>query len=102
MEVVSGSASDRNDTGNEEGASVPAMEATGASGIEEISPDLLKNTPLNIARLEDVIEQCEGRQKYLAHTRSPSDGGDVRWYFCKVPLADNGRPSVTSLEIKFC
>ncbi|KAF3446704.1 hypothetical protein FNV43_RR11884 [Rhamnella rubrinervis] len=89
MEVVSGSASDRNDTGNEQGASVPDMEATGARGIEEISPDLLKNTPSNIARLEDVIEQCEGRQKYLAHTRSPSDGGDVRWYFCEVPLADN-------------
>ncbi|XP_061946303.1 phospholipase SGR2-like isoform X3 [Populus nigra] len=56
---------------------------------EEILPDLLKNTPSNIARLEDVIENCKGRQKYLAQTRSPSDGGDVRWYFCKVPLAEN-------------
>lgn len=62
----------------------------GASGVEETSPDLLKNTPYNIARLEDVIEHCKGRQKYLAQTRSPSDGGDVRWYFCKVPLAENG------------
>ncbi|WRX31107.1 DDHD domain - like 1 [Theobroma cacao] len=61
----------------------------GASGVEETSPDLLKNTPYNIARLEDVIEHCKGRQKYLAQTRSPSDGGDVRWYFCKVPLAEN-------------
>ncbi|KAK9162095.1 hypothetical protein Syun_002997 [Stephania yunnanensis] len=58
-------------------------------GIEETSPDLLKNTPSNIARLEDVIEQCSGRQKYLAQTNSPSDGRDVRWYFCKVPLAEN-------------
>ncbi|OMO89133.1 Shoot gravitropism [Corchorus capsularis] len=57
--------------------------------VEETSPDLLKNTPYNIARLEDVIEHCKGRQKYLAQTRSPSDGGDVRWYFCKVPLAEN-------------
>ncbi|KAF9661517.1 hypothetical protein SADUNF_Sadunf19G0077100 [Salix dunnii] len=56
---------------------------------EEILPDLLKNTPSNIARLEDVIEHCKGRQKYLAQTSSPSDGGDVRWYFCKVPLVEN-------------
>ncbi|XP_062153849.1 phospholipase SGR2 isoform X4 [Alnus glutinosa] len=63
--------------------------ATGSSGAEETSSDLLKNTPSNIARLEDVIEHCKGRQKYLARTRSPSDGGDVRWYFCEVPLAEN-------------
>ncbi|GLT32961.1 hypothetical protein SLA2020_075880 [Shorea laevis] len=61
----------------------------GESGVEETAPDLLKNTPSNIARLEDVIEHCKGRQKYLAQTRSPSDGGDVRWYFYKVPLAEN-------------
>lgn len=59
-----------------------------ADEVEEISPDLLKNTPSNIARLEDLIEQCNSRQKYLARTRSPSDGEDVRWYFCKVPLAE--------------
>ncbi|KAJ0233122.1 Phospholipase SGR2 [Hirschfeldia incana] len=57
--------------------------------VNTTSQDLLKNTPSNIARLEDVIEQCRGRQKYLAQTSSPSDGSDVRWYFCKVPLADN-------------
>ncbi|XP_052733810.1 phospholipase SGR2 isoform X4 [Vigna angularis] len=56
---------------------------------EEIRPDLLKNTPSNIARLEDVIEHSKARQKYLAQTSSPSDGGDVRWYFCKIPLAPN-------------
>ncbi|KAG7656080.1 Alpha/Beta hydrolase fold [Arabidopsis suecica] len=61
----------------------------GTREVNETSPDLLKNTPSNIARLEDVIEQCHGRQKYLAQTRSPSDGSDVRWYFCKVPLAEN-------------
>ncbi|CAN8313834.1 unnamed protein product [Cochlearia groenlandica] len=61
----------------------------GTTKLNETSPDLLKNTPSNIARLEDVIEQCRGRQKYLAQTRSPSDGSDVRWYFCKVPLAEN-------------
>ncbi|PKI55011.1 hypothetical protein CRG98_024611 [Punica granatum] len=64
-------------------------EAAGSSGIEETSPDLLRNTPSNIARLEDVIEHSKGRQKYLAQTGSPSDGSDVRWYFCKVPLAEN-------------
>ncbi|CAG7897535.1 unnamed protein product [Brassica rapa] len=57
--------------------------------VNTTSPDLLKNTPSNIARLEDVIEQCRGRQKYLAQTTSPSDGSDVRWYFCKVPLAEH-------------
>lgn len=51
--------------------------------------DMLRNTPSNIRRLTDEIEQCEGRQKYLAQTRSPSDGGDVRWYFSKVPMAEN-------------
>ncbi|XP_056683543.1 phospholipase SGR2 isoform X2 [Spinacia oleracea] len=63
-----------------------------ASVIEEeaeTNPDLLKNTPSNIRRLADEIEQFEGRQKYLAQTRSNSDGGDVRWYFCKVPLGLN-------------
>ncbi|OMP07952.1 hypothetical protein COLO4_06915 [Corchorus olitorius] len=57
--------------------------------VEETSPDLLKNTPYNIARLEDVIEHCKGRQKYLAQTRSPSDGGDVRW-----------KPGITELEVE--
>ncbi|XP_068647441.1 phospholipase SGR2 [Aristolochia californica] len=66
---------------------VPATEAS----IQEAppDPDSLKNTPSNIARLEDVIEHCEARSKYLARTKSPSDGEDVRWYFCKAPLAEN-------------
>ncbi|KAH9781604.1 phospholipase SGR2 [Citrus sinensis] len=55
----------------------------------ETNAELLKNTPSNIARLEDEIEHCKGRQKYLAQTRSPSDGGDVRWYFSKFPLLPN-------------
>ncbi|XP_074340149.1 phospholipase SGR2 isoform X2 [Apium graveolens] len=56
---------------------------------EETSVEMLKNTPSNIRRLVDEIEQCEGRHKYLAQTTSPFDGGDVRWYFCKVPLPEN-------------
>ncbi|TVU43733.1 hypothetical protein EJB05_10223, partial [Eragrostis curvula] len=52
------------------------------------SPDSLRNTPSNIARLEDAIENCAARRKYLARTKSPSDGEDVRWYFCKLPLGD--------------
>ncbi|XP_027353699.1 phospholipase SGR2 isoform X2 [Abrus precatorius] len=56
-------------------------------GVDATTPDLLKNTPSNIARLEDVIEHSKARHKYLAQTASPSDGGDVRWYFCKIPLA---------------
>jgi hypothetical protein len=47
------------------------------------SPDSLRNTPSNIARLEDAIEHCAARRKYLARTKSPSDGEDVRWYSCK-------------------
>uniref|UniRef100_A0A7N0UND7 DDHD domain-containing protein n=1 Tax=Kalanchoe fedtschenkoi TaxID=63787 RepID=A0A7N0UND7_KALFE len=67
---------------------------------DDLAPDSLKNTPSNIQRLEDEIEQHKGRQKYLAHTTSPSDGGDVRWYFCKVPLADNElAASVPRMEI---
>ncbi|KAF9608531.1 hypothetical protein IFM89_009897 [Coptis chinensis] len=56
---------------------------------EEARIDLLKNTPSNIARLEDVIDQCKARQKYLAQTKSSCDGEDVRWYFCKLPLSPN-------------
>lgn len=52
--------------------------------------NMLRNTPSNIRRLADEIQQCEGRTKYLAHTKSPSDGGDVRWYFRKVPMEKNG------------
>ena len=65
------------------------MEANPEASVEA-TPDLLRNTPSNIARLEDVIEHSEGLQKYHAQTTSPSDGGDVRWYFCKVPLALKG------------
>ncbi|KAL8516477.1 hypothetical protein ACS0TY_014943 [Phlomoides rotata] len=65
------------------------MGTTGADEAEQISIDMLKNTPSNIRRLANEIEQCEGRQKYLAHTRSPSDGGDLRWYFCRTPLGVN-------------
>ncbi|XP_057772583.1 phospholipase SGR2-like isoform X2 [Salvia miltiorrhiza] len=62
----------------------------GTGSVDEVtSLDMLKNTPSNIRRLAHEIEQCVGRQKYLARTRSPSDGGDFRWYFCKVPLAEN-------------
>ncbi|KAI3754275.1 hypothetical protein L1987_54055 [Smallanthus sonchifolius] len=64
----------------------------GSSGeYEEMrtSADMLRNTPSNIRRLANEIQQCEGRQKYLAQTRSPSDGGDVRWYFSKIPMAEN-------------
>lgn len=73
--------------GGDDGPSVSG--ATKSSESEQTAIDMLKNTPSNIRRLADEIEQCEGRQKYLAQTRSPSDGGDVRWYFCKVPLAGN-------------
>ncbi|KAI8002525.1 Phospholipase SGR2 [Camellia lanceoleosa] len=71
----------------EAGATAP--EASSSHGIEETNPERLKNTPSNIRRLANEIQQCEGRQKYLTQTTSPSDGGDVRWYFCKVPLGDN-------------
>lgn len=64
----------------------------------ESFPDLLKNTPSNIARLEDEIEQCKGHQKYLAQTLSPSDGSDVRWYFNKVPLGENGNSYILSFS----
>nr|XP_043630701.1 phospholipase SGR2-like isoform X2 [Erigeron canadensis] len=50
---------------------------------------MLRNTPSNIRRLIGEIQQFEGRQKYLAQTRSPSDGGDVRWYFSKTPMMQN-------------
>ncbi|KAG6530450.1 hypothetical protein ZIOFF_012689 [Zingiber officinale] len=72
----------------------------GYNQVEEISPDLLKNTPSNIAKLEDAIEHCKAHKKYLACTKSPSDGDDVHWYFCKVPLAEKElAASVPRIEI---
>ncbi|MFS8022281.1 putative DDHD domain, alpha/Beta hydrolase [Helianthus anomalus] len=65
------------------------MGETDGDKEEKSNADLLKNTASNIMRLADEIHQCEGRKKYLAHTRSPSDGGDVRWYFRKVPMEKN-------------
>lgn len=67
---------------------------------EKSFPDLLKNTPSNIRRLEDEIEQCKGHQKYLAQTSSPSDGGDVRWYFNKVPLGEDGKLGLRQQHIQ--
>ncbi|KAL5993274.1 hypothetical protein ACLOJK_014198 [Asimina triloba] len=88
------------DGGENEGEAVAISEEVVASHVEEASPDSLKNTPTNIARLEDVIEQCKGRQKYHTRTRSPSDGEDIRWYFCKIPLAqDQLAASVPQAEI---
>ncbi|KAL2467475.1 Phospholipase SGR2 [Forsythia ovata] len=63
--------------------------ASSSGEVEQISPDMLKNTDINIRKLADEIQHYEGRQKYLARTSSPSDGGDVRWYLCKVPLGVN-------------
>ena len=85
-----------------DGDSAPVPTGGGGGGvIEEASPDALKNTPSNIARLEDVIEHCTARQKYLEQTRSSSDGGDVRWYFCKVPLAEEGEPLLFDISEVF-
>lgn len=60
-----------------------------SNGDGKTFPDMLKNTPSNIRKLANEIQQHEGRKKYLSQTKSPSDGGDVRWYFCKIPLAAN-------------
>jgi hypothetical protein len=35
--------------------------------------------------------------KYGVHTKSASDGADVRWYFCKIPLRPNGIATATIL-----
>ncbi|PKA55077.1 hypothetical protein AXF42_Ash003714 [Apostasia shenzhenica] len=73
---------------NKTRTSAEVIKANEFNQVGGTTPDLLKNTPANIAKLEDLIEQCKGRQKYLAQTTSPSDGEDVRWYFCKIPLAE--------------
>jgi hypothetical protein len=73
------------------GASTSRAGAPGAGDVGA-SPDSLRNTASNIRRLEDAIKHCAARHKYLARTKSPSDGDEVRWYFCKLPLADKGAP----------
>ncbi|KAI3524537.1 hypothetical protein L1887_03195 [Cichorium endivia] len=66
------------------------MAETGGNDEEgKTAASKLRNTASNIRRLADEIQQCEGRQKYLAQTKSPSDGGDVRWYFRKVAMEKN-------------
>jgi hypothetical protein len=89
---------------NQEGdAPFPASPSSGGASTsytaEGAPPDLLRNTPSNIARLEDAIENCAARRKYLARTKSPSDGEDVRWYFCKLPLGDRGPPSPSRQQL---
>ncbi|KAJ9676198.1 hypothetical protein PVL29_024946 [Vitis rotundifolia] len=98
--AVLGSGTDGSSRKCEGEAGVSGLEGSGSCEAEGSSVELLKNTPSNIARLEDQIEHCEERQKYLAQTRSPSDGSDVRWYFCKIPLAENElAASLPSTEI---
>nr|CAB3479711.1 unnamed protein product [Digitaria exilis] len=70
------------------GASTSRAAAGPAGDAEGASPDSLRNTASNIRRLQDAIGHCAARRKYLARTKSPSDGQEVRWYFCKLPLAD--------------
>lgn len=80
---------EKSSSGRQRNEAPPSVSgAMGFSEVEDTSAELLKNTPSNIARLEDEIEHCKGREKYHAQTKSPSDGEDVRWYFCKVPLAE--------------
>lgn len=98
VEASSVSMADSEDHGGGELESMKVLESSAGVVEESSSPDALKNTPSNIARLEDVIEHCTARRKYLKQTRSPSDGGDVRWYFCKVPLADNGKHFISVEE----
>ncbi|BAS88296.1 Os04g0264900 [Oryza sativa Japonica Group] len=82
----------RDGDGGGGGEEEPAPAAAESKSLYEVapggadggaSPDSLRNTPSNIARLEDAIEHCAARRKYLARTKSPSDGEDVRWYSCK-------------------
>lgn len=40
-----------------------------------------------------TLEQTAAAAKYGVHTKSASDGADVRWYFCKTPLRPNGTSS---------
>ncbi|CAL5009042.1 unnamed protein product [Urochloa decumbens] len=70
------------------GASTSRAAPAAGEAEEGASPDSLRNTESNIRRLEDTIKHCAARHKYLARTKSPSDGEKVRWYFCKLPLAD--------------
>lgn len=43
------------------------------------------------------LEQTAAAAKYGRLTDSPSDGADIRWYFCKTPLRPNGMSFITSL-----
>ncbi|KAK8681498.1 hypothetical protein V6N13_053900 [Hibiscus sabdariffa] len=71
-----------------------------ACGYSDRSSDIRWRIRRQTPRLEDLIENCKARQMYLAQTRSPSDGGDVRWYFSEVPLAENElAPSSPQTEI---
>ncbi|CAO2164686.1 unnamed protein product [Urochloa humidicola] len=76
------------DASSSSGGASTSRAAPAAGEAEGASPDSLRNTESNIKRLKDTIKHCAARHKYLARTKSPSDGQEVRWYFCKLPLAD--------------
>ncbi|CAK9193864.1 unnamed protein product [Sphagnum troendelagicum] len=38
---------------------------------------------------EQIAAAAAAAAKYGVHTKSASDGADVRWYFCKIPLRPN-------------
>ena len=88
------------DDASSSGASTSASRAGPPAGeAEGASPDSLRNTESNIRRLEDAIKHCAARHKYLARTKSPSDGQEVRWYFCKLPLPGKGAPHCPSTPL---
>lgn len=55
---------------------------------EELKQDVAPSSGGLEARF--TLEQTAAAAKYGVHTKSASDGADVRWYFCKTPLRPNG------------
>ncbi|CAO2190103.1 unnamed protein product, partial [Urochloa humidicola] len=83
-----GPGDDASSSSSSSGGASTSRAAPAAGEVEGASPDSLRNTESNIKQLKNTIKHCAARHKYLARTKSPSDGEEVRWYFCKLPLAD--------------
>jgi len=87
-------------------STLPSNVAADSSSVaaldSKLDPDELKQdvTPSS-AGLEarTTLEQTAAAAKYGRHTGSASDGADVRWYFCKIPLRPNGTSSFILLQI---
>lgn len=73
-------------------SSVPSDSSSIAALDSQVNQEELRSEVIPSPALEarEKLEKTAAAAKYGVHTKSASDGADVRWYFCKTPLRPNG------------